>query len=100
MSKIAKIRDLVSRHPEDDKVVLNDIIQGCIKLQIPLGKLEVHNYKEAVVEAVKSISAVEKKLKLLKTHVRTTVRTEVLEYHNNNKKGRKVHPNSLKNLKQ
>jgi len=94
-----KIRDLVNRHPEDDKVVLSDIIQGCIELQVPLGKLEIHNYKDAVIEAVKMISAVEKNLKALKSHIRNDVRVEVLEYHNNNKKGRKVHPNSLKNLK-
>jgi len=95
-----KIRDLVSKHPEDDNVVLNDLIHVLIEAQVPLGKLEVHNYKDAVVDAIKKLSDVESLLKLLKRRLREEVRTEVLEFHNTRpKQKRNMNPKSLENLK-
>jgi len=98
--KVLKIRDLVSKHPDDeDLVVLNDLISSLIQLQIPLGKLEIHNYKEAITEAVKLITEHEKLVALLKHRLKNEVRKEVVSFHNDKPKvKRKIHPNSLKNI--
>lgn len=94
-----KIRELVSKHPEDDKIVLSDLINNLIKLQIPLGKLEVHNYKDSIPEAIKILAEQEKLVSSLKRRLREEVRPEVLKFHHEKPKTkRKVHPNSLKNL--
>ena len=77
-----------------------DIVNELIDLQIPLGKLEVFNYKESVTEVVKGLSVVEEKVKLFKHRIRNEVRTEVLDWHNNKpKQKRNMNPKSLANLK-
>jgi len=94
-----KIRELVSKHPEDDKIVLGDLINNLIKLQVPLGKLEVHNYKDSIPEAIKILVEQERLTSSLKRRLREEVRPEVQKFHNEKPKTkRKVHPNSLKNL--
>ena len=94
-----KIRELVSKHPEDKEVVLGDLIANLIKLQIPLGKLEVHNYKDSITDAIKIISEHESLVTLLKRRLRVEVRQEVLKFHNEKPKTkRKMHPNSMKNI--
>lgn len=95
----SKIRELVSKHPDDDKVVLNDLIANLIKAQVPLGKLEVHNYKDSIKEAHTLLIEHEKLVSALKHRLRNEVRPEVIAYHNNKPKvKRKMHPNSMKNL--
>ena len=95
-----KIRELVSNHPEDDKVVLNDLINNLIDLQVPLGKLEIYNYKDSVKDAIKIIMEHEKLVTLLKRRLREEVRPEVMEFHYGKKGPKKeMHPNSLGNLK-
>lgn len=99
MSKISKIRELVKNHPDDENIVLGDLLNNLLELQIPLGKLEVHNYRDAVVEALKLIIEQEKLLAKLKYRLKNEVRVEVLTYHKIKPKvKRKIHPNSLKNL--
>lgn len=100
MTNISKIRELVSKHPEDDIVVLNDLINNLIKLQVPLGKLEIYNYKECITESIRIISEHESLVKILKRRLREEVRPEVVKFHNEKPKRKiKIHPNSLKNLK-
>lgn len=95
-----KIRELVSKHPEDSKVVLSDLINNLIKLQIPLGKLEIHNYKDSIPEAIKILAEQDKLVSLLKRRLRDEVRPEVMKFHHDKPKvKRKMHENSLKNLK-
>lgn len=95
-----KIRELVSKHPEDEKVVLGDLINNLIKLQIPLGKLEVHNYKDSILDAVKLLAEHEKLVYELKRRLREEVRPEVIKFHNEKPKTkRNMHKNSLNNLK-
>lgn len=94
-----KIRELVGNHPDDEKVVLNDLINKLIEVQIPLGKLEVHNYKDSVKDALKLLAEHEKLVVLLKRRLREEVREEVQKFHKNKTKpDRKMHPNSLENL--
>jgi len=96
----SKIRELVSKHPEDEKVVLNDLIANLIKVQVPLGKLEVHNYKDSIKEANTLLIEQEKLVAALKHRLRNEVRPEVIAYHKTKPKvKRKMHPNSLKNIK-
>ena len=100
MSKGIKIRDLISKHPEDDNIVLMDIIDSLIELQQPLGKLEVFNYKASVTEVIKGLTAVEDQVKALKHRMRNEVRPEVIKWHNEKPKiKRNMNPKSLKNLK-
>jgi len=98
--RIIKIRDLVNKHPDEDKlIVLNDLITNLIQLQVPLGKLEVHNYKESVTDAVKIITEHEKLVSALKYRLKNEVRQEVVIFHKRKPKEKKVmHPNSLKNI--
>lgn len=101
MSDNFKIRELVSNHPEDENIVLNDLINNLIQLQVPLGKLEIHQYKESVVEAIKILSQQEKLVQTLKRRLREEVRPEVQKWHREKPKVKKnIHPNSLKNLNQ
>lgn len=101
MNNSVKIRELVSNHPDDDKIVLNDLINNLIKAQIPLGKLEVHNYKESITDALKLLGEHETLVSILKRRLREEVRPEVVKWHNDKPKpDRKMHPNSLKNLNQ
>lgn len=100
MTENFKIRELVKNHPEDERIVLNDILKNIIRLQIPLGKLEVHNYKDSVIDAVRLITEHEKLMSRLKYRIKNEVRQEVFVYHREKKKpNRTVHPNSLANLK-
>jgi len=100
VSKEAKIRHLVNKHPEDENIVLMDIMQNLIGLQMHLGKLEVFNYKDSVTESIKSLAEVELQIKKFKHRLREEVRPEVIAWHNNKpKQKRKMNPNSLKNLK-
>ena len=97
--KIVKIRDLVSKHPTEEKIVLNDLINNLIKLQVPLGKLEIHNFKDSVTESIRLISTQEKLLKELKHRLRNEVRQEVLHFNMKNpRKKLKPNLNSLANL--
>jgi len=99
MNDSYKIRELVDKHPEDKNVVLNDLISNLIKLQVPLGKLEIHNYKDAITDSLKLLSEHENLVKLLKRRLRNEVRVEVLKWHKEKpKKKINIHPNSLKNL--
>ena len=97
--KISKIREVVSNHPEDEEVCLQDLINNLIKLQIPLGKLEVHNYKDSVVDAMKLIISQEKLIAKLKYRIKNEIRPEVLAYHSRKPRVKKpMHPNSLANM--
>ena len=78
---------------------MGDLINNLIQLQIPLGKLEIHNYKDSIPEALKILAEQESLTALLKRRLREEVRPEVLKWHKEKPKvKRKMHPNSLKNL--
>ena len=99
MADSFKIRELVNKHPDDKNIVLSDLINLLIKLQVPLGKLEVHNYKDAITDSIKGLAELERLTTLLKRRLREEVRPEVQKFHNERPKTkRKMHPNSLDNL--
>lgn len=97
--KVSKIREIVSNHPEDEEITLQDLIRNLIDLQVPLGKLEVHNYKDSVVDAMKLVIQHEKLVAQLKYRIKNEIRPEVLAYHSRKPKvKREMHPNSLANM--
>ncbi len=95
-NNISKIRELLDNHPEDEKVVLQDLIDSLVGMTSNLAKLEIHNYKDSINSSISAVLKHEKLVKEFKYRLRNEVKPEVVIYHTT--KPRKKHPGNIKNL--